>query len=54
MGSKKKKSRVFSLTGGGGLTPIPYLFYFSFYKGMYKRMLSDSAFLCALRGPNNP
>ena len=41
----KKKSREFSLTGGGGgLTPIPYLFYFLFCKIMYKRMLSDSDF----------
>ena len=38
-----KKSREFSLTGGG-LTPIPYLFYFLFCKIMYKRMLSDSDF----------
>ena len=51
-GLNKKKSREFSLTGGGGLTPIPYLFYFLFCKRMYKRMLSDSAFLGAFRGPD--
>ena len=49
---KKKREGIFP-NRGGGLTPIPYLFYFLFCKGMYKNMLSDCAFMFAFRVQNN-
>ena len=42
---KKKQKKI----GKGGVTPIPYLFYFGFCKTMGKMMLSKSVF-CVLSG----